>query len=67
MTIPRDVARCHGRLSSRFTGSGYAPIPVCRDCQRRTAPMEDNTLYSFMTTPEFDPDGSCPLRIPPHV
>ena len=46
MTLPRDAGWCHGRLSSRFTGCGYAPMHECLKCLRRTAPMEDNTLYS---------------------
>ena len=64
MTLPRDVARCQGAYDPPL-GTGYAQLmPACQDCQRRTAPMEDNVLYSFMATHEFDPDGSCPYRIP---
>jgi hypothetical protein len=59
-TLPDDYARCHGK----GLGGGYAmPWPECLDCLRRTAPMRDNVLYSYMAPPEFT--TTCPERIAP--
>ena len=62
ITLPDDY-RCHGWRISRFTGAGYAMKKACRNCLRRTAPMRDNVLYSFMAPPEFT--TTCPERIAP--
>ena len=69
MTIPDDYARCQG--SVRFAigvgrndpSGGYEWRRPCIDCLRRTSPMEDNKLYSYMTPPEFT--TTCPERLAP--
>ena len=64
MTIlPDDYARCHGAYDPPL-GSGEAQMVIqCCDCLRRTAPMRDNVLYSYMAPPEFT--TTCPERIAP--
>ena len=60
MTLPDDYARCRGRFY------GHHPNDLnhwCLDCLRRTAPMRDNVLYSYMTPPKFT--TTCPERIAP--
>jgi hypothetical protein len=67
-TLPDDYARCQG--VSVFSDEGWLtgtpiwqPKRECRDCLRRTAPMRDNVLYSYMAPPEFT--TTCPERIAP--
>ena len=63
MSLPDDYARCHGAYRPPL-GSGYAQmVPECVDCLRRTAPMRDNKLYSYMAPPELT--TTCPERIAP--
>ena len=57
-TLPDDYARCVGFVEPYGT-----PEAQCLDCLRRTAPMRDNVLYSYMAPPEFT--TTCPERIAP--
>jgi hypothetical protein len=65
MTLPDNYDRCHGafsRLMGGYDARWSSEFP-CIECLRRTARMEDNKLYSFMTPPEFT--TTCPERIAP--
>ena len=62
-TLPDDYARCHGQSEWHPAGGAVWWKRPCRDCLRRTAPMWDNKLYSYMTPPKFT--TTCPERIAP--
>lgn len=64
MTLPDDYARCRGVMPPLGIG-GYIPHwkHPCVDCLRRTAPMRENKLYSYMPPPDFT--STCPERISP--
>ena len=63
MTLPDDYARCHGAYDPPL-GTGYALLaPDCRDCLRRSTPVERYSSTRFMTPPDFT--TTCPERIAP--
>jgi len=67
--LPDDYARCSGSIrfaigvGSNTSTTGYVLKKACVDCLRRTAPIRDNVLYSYMTPPDFT--ATCPERIAP--
>ena len=62
--LPSDYARCSGWKRPK-------PLPIlfeeCQYCLRRTSlkAFPSQIYYSLMEPPEFNPDGTCPERIPP--
>ena len=58
-TLPDDYTRCHGVYDAERLLFNWQ----CLDCLRRTAPMRDNVLYSYMAPPEFT--TTCPERLAP--
>ena len=69
MTLPDDYARCHGAyrleigIGKNTSLSGCQWREPCINCLRRTAPMRDNKLYSYISPPDFT--TTCPERIKP--
>lgn len=69
MTLPYDVARCEGRITTRKLGqiasvrvTSNAGYSECVQCRRREPGHPDRQIY--MPVPAFV-DGKCPERIEP--
>ena len=66
MPLPRDVARCSGKVYADPMAAFPFPVPSgpleCVDCQRRTDKSVSAFPLTFMSAPD---DFPCPYRIKP--
>lgn len=69
MTLPYDIARCHGRVINRTPGPiasalfpDYVHHSQCKDCRRREPGPSDRPI-PHMSPPKDFVGGKCPNRI----